>query len=29
MTDICTAALLPTKALSDDDSGLRHDFDYK
>ena len=26
MTDAYTAALLPTKSLSDDDSGFRHDF---
>ena len=26
MTDVYTAALLPTKPLSDDDSGFRHGF---
>ena len=26
MTDVCTAALLPTKPLTDDDSGLGHGF---
>ena len=26
MNDVCTAALLPTKPSSDDDSGFRHGF---
>ena len=26
MTDVCMAALLPTKPSSDDDSGFRHGF---
>ena len=26
MTDVCTAALFPTKPSSDDDSGFRHGF---
>ena len=26
MIDVCTAALLPTKPSSDDDSGFRHVF---
>ena len=29
MTDIYTAALLPRKPSSDDDSGFRHDFGVK
>ena len=29
MTDICTAALLPTKPSSDDDSEFRHGFGAK
>ena len=29
MTDLCTAALLPTNPSSDDDSGFRHGFRTK
>ena len=29
MTDVCTAALLPTKPSSDDDSAFRHGFGAK